>query len=143
LKGSMNPADSKREENAPWGHFFSKGERAVSLIGEEILATGTIFFKEGTVRLDGHLEGKIIGQGMLIIGEKGSLQGEVQVGELLLFGRLEGGVDVSGLTHIAPTGRLCGRVHSHHLVIEAGGIFDGESETAPREEGPAAAQQRA
>jgi cytoskeletal protein CcmA (bactofilin family) len=134
LAGPIHSASAKKEEKKLWDHLFSQGERAISLIGEEISVTGTIIFDEGTLRLDGHLEGKIISQGMLIIGEKGSLRGEIETGSLLLCGRVDGKVKVSGLVHITPTGKLFGKVGTHLLVMDAGAILEGESETVLREE---------
>jgi len=85
-------------------------------------------FGDGEVRLDGRLEGKILGHGTLIIGEKGSLQGEVDVGALVLHGRVDGIVVASDSIRITRTGRLCGRLYAVRFVMEEGGIFEGESE---------------
>lgn len=109
------------------GSLFSPEDRVVSLIGEGSWIVGTVNFAEGVVRLDGRLEGKIIGNGTLIVGEKGMLQGEMSVGTLILCGKVEGMVAASDRAHISPTGKLFGRVQTAQLVIEEGGIFEGES----------------
>jgi cytoskeletal protein CcmA (bactofilin family) len=102
---------------------------------------GTLNFESGVVRVDGRLQGKIIGGGTLIIGEGGILQGEIHVSRLILCGRAEGTVGTSQFTHIAPTGKLFGKVQTPQLVIDEGGIFDGESKFMDREETETASPQ--
>jgi len=111
------------------GRFFSPQEQPLTILCEGISVVGSIQFGEGVVRLDGRLEGKISGQGTLIIGEKGFLQGELEVNTLILNGRVEGQVSTTAITHITPTGRLFGKVQSSGLVIDPGGVLDGEGET--------------
>jgi len=111
------------------GHFFSPQEQPLTILCEGISVVGSIQFGDGVVRLDGRLEGKISGQGTLIIGEKGSLQGELEVNALILNGRVQGKVSTTSITHITPTGRLIGKVQSSRLIIDPGGIFDGEGKT--------------
>jgi cytoskeletal protein CcmA (bactofilin family) len=108
--------------------LWGREKPALSFIGEGITIVGSMDFGNGEVRLDGRLEGKMLGQGTLIIGERGSLRGEVDVGTLVLHGLADGIVVASDSVRIVSTGRLCGRVHSVHLVIEEGGILEGESE---------------
>ena len=110
------------------GRFWRHEKAALSLIGEGITVVGSMDFGKGEVRLDGRLEGKILGHGTLIIGERGNLQGEVDVGTLVLHGRVDGIVVASDSVHISSTGKLCGRVHSVRLIIEEGGVLEGESE---------------
>ncbi len=109
------------------GSLFSQEEPAVSLIGEESSVVGTLNFGEGVVRLYGRLEGKIIGRGTLIIGEKGILQGGSNIGKMVLGGRVEGPVTAPDSVHISSTGKLFGKVRTSQLVIDEGGIFEGES----------------
>ncbi|NWF55783.1 MAG: polymer-forming cytoskeletal protein [Syntrophaceae bacterium] len=119
----------KPKEKKLFGHFFSRQEQPLTILCEGISVVGSIRFGDGVVRLDGHLEGKISGQGTLIIGEKGFLQGEAEVNTLVLNGRVQGQVSTTAITHITLTGRLFGKVHSPRLVIDPGGVFDGEGKT--------------
>jgi cytoskeletal protein CcmA (bactofilin family) len=116
------------------GRLFAKEEQGIGLIGEGVSVVGTLNFGEGVVHLDGRLEGKIIGRGTLIIGEKGMLHGEVNVTMLILGGWLEGTVTAPGGAHITPTGKLFGKVQASQLVIEEGGVFEGESKSIKKAE---------
>jgi len=113
------------------GSLFSGEEQAISLIGEGLWVEGTLKFGPGVVRLDGRLQGKVIGRGTLIVGERGLLQGEMDVETLILCGRVEGRVAVSTHARITPTGRLFGKIQTSQLVIDEGGIFEGESNCIP------------
>jgi cytoskeletal protein CcmA (bactofilin family) len=119
----------KRKGKKFLGRFFSSDESEVTMVGEGMLVVGALHFGEGVVRLDGRLEGKVIGRGTLVIGEKGSLRGEMEVGTLILGGRVEGNVLATGLAHIISTGKLFGKVQTSQLVIDQGAIFEGEGES--------------
>lgn len=130
-----------------WKRFSRKEKQALSFIGEGITVVGSLDFGNGEVRLDGRLEGKILGQGSLIIGERGTLQGEIDVGSLVLHGRVDGIVVASDSIRITRTGRLCGRLYAVRFLIEEGGIFEGESEpysvpASPSAESPVPADKR-
>jgi cytoskeletal protein CcmA (bactofilin family) len=111
-----------------FGSMFSSDDPTMSLIGECLSVLGELHLGNGVVRLDGQLEGKVIGEGTLIIGEKGSLQGEIKIDTLILRGRVEGKVLAKGRAHITPTGKLFGKIQASQLVIDHGGIFEGEGE---------------
>ena len=114
--------------------IFSKEDQAISLIGEGISVVGTLNVQDNVLRLDGRVEGKIIGQGTLIMGEKGVLQGEIHVSRLILGGRVEGRVTAQEGIHITPTGKPSGTALTSQLVIDEGGICEGESKSLRPEE---------
>jgi cytoskeletal protein CcmA (bactofilin family) len=125
---------NKKADKKFFSSIFSREDQAVSLIGEGISVVGTLNLQDGVLRLDGRLEGKIIGQGTLIMGEKGLLQGEVYVGRLILSGRMEGKVTAQERIHISPTGKLFGTILTSILIIDEGGIFEGESKSLQLEQ---------
>ena len=129
----LTSSDKQPEKNFLSG-IFSKEDQMISLIGEGISVEGTLNLQDQVLRLDGRLEGKIIGRGTLIMGEKGLLQGEIYVGRLILGGRVEGRVTAQEGIHITPTGKLCGTVLTSQLIIDEGGIFEGESKSLRPEE---------
>lgn len=133
MDGPLN-APSRVQGKKFLGSLFSQEEQKVSLIGEGISIVGTMHFETGVVRLDGRWEGKIIGRGTVIIGEKGLLRGDLQVGRLILSGRLEGTAATTESTFIASTGKLLGTVRTSQLVIDEGGVFEGESQFVQKEE---------
>lgn len=54
------------------------------------------------------------------------IKGEVNAGHLIVQGVIEGNVDV-GLIEIKETGHVSGVISSTEMIIEAKGVFEGES----------------
>ena len=93
-------------------------------LGKDSAFSGKII-SEGIFRLDGKMEGEIFHSGTLIIGETAAIKGKVEVNILTLNGMVEGEVTAKGRLEIHSKGKLYGRISTPVLVVEDGGIFDG------------------
>ena len=80
---------------------------------------------EGIFRLDGKLEGEIFHKGILIISETGFIKGKLEVNALTLSGLIEGEVTAKERVEIQAKGKLYGNISTPKLVIQDGGIFEG------------------
>jgi cytoskeletal protein CcmA (bactofilin family) len=80
---------------------------------------------EGIFRLDGKLEGEIFHKGILIIGETAVIKGKLEVNTLTLNGIIEGEVTAKERAEIHAKGKLYGNISTPTLVIQEGGIFEG------------------
>ena len=76
--------------------------------------------------LDGHFEGTITSKSSITVGKNGKIKGEVNAGHLIVQGVIEGNVDV-GRIEIKETGHVSGVISSTEMIIEAKGVFEGES----------------
>ena len=76
--------------------------------------------------LDGHLEGMIVSKNLITVGKNGKIKGEIKAGHLVVQGVVEGNVDVERI-EIKETGHVSGVITSAEMVIEAKGVFEGES----------------
>lgn len=95
---------------------------------------------EQSFRVDGKVVGRIISDGDLVVGEKGEIDGEIRVGRLFVSGSVKGEVYASRRLSIHPSGRVEGVVHARALIIEEGGILEGQSSmTVESEEHPTSA----
>jgi cytoskeletal protein CcmA (bactofilin family) len=94
-------------------------------LGRETTVTGKLSFNAPT-RIDGTLHGEARASDLLIIGEEGVVEGAVRAQQLLVLGRIQGEVHVDGKVEIASTGRVVGAIHSQFLVVQAGGLLDGD-----------------
>ncbi len=83
----------------------------------------------GDLVLDGELQGDISIAGLLIIGEKGSIQGKVTAGNMILAGRVRGRVKVGERIEIRSSGRMEGNVACEKIAIAEGAFLDGEVHT--------------
>jgi cytoskeletal protein CcmA (bactofilin family) len=125
--GGRCASPSRKSKKKILGSIFTKEEQGISLIGEGLSVVGTLNFDDRVVRLDGHLEGEIFGRGVLIMGREGRFHGEMRVRTLILCGRIEGTVIAYELAHIKPSGKLFGRIQASQLIIEEGGMLEGQS----------------
>jgi cytoskeletal protein CcmA (bactofilin family) len=80
---------------------------------------------EGIFRLDGKVQGEIFHHGTLIIGEAAVIKGKLEVNALILNGRVEGEVTAKERVEIDSSGKLYGTIFTPILVIQDGGILEG------------------
>lgn len=80
---------------------------------------------QGSVRIDGIFTGEIKSEGTLIIGKDAKVEGEVQVGQLILSGRLEGQVIAGKKVELHKTADIVGSLNTPILVIEEGAKLEG------------------
>ena len=101
-------------------------------MGEDTVFNGLLTF-DGTVRIDGKFEGKVITEDTLIIGETGHLMAEISAGTVICMGRVEGTVMASKKVEIHSTSKVVGNVKSPALYIELGGVLDGSCDMTGKE----------
>jgi cytoskeletal protein CcmA (bactofilin family) len=102
-------------------------EENITLLAKGILIKGEIRV-EGTVRIDGRLEGEIHTKGTVVIGEDGVVQGTVSAGILVNSGKVKATVTASERVQLLKTGVLIGEVHTPSFSMEDGSKFQGLSD---------------
>ncbi|MGO4279208.1 protein CcmA, bactofilin family [Cupriavidus sp. OV038] len=105
-----------------------KGLSIDTLIGQDATIEGDVTFAGG-LRLDGRVRGNVLAsdaqRSMLVISEKGAVEGEVRVGHLILNGTVTGPVSASELLELQPHARVYGEVHYAALEMHQGAIVEG------------------
>ena len=101
-------------------------------MGEDTVFNGSLNF-DGTVRIDGKFEGKVITEDTLIIGETGHLVAEISAGTVICMGRVEGTIVASKKVEIHSTSKILGNIKSPAIDIELGGILDGNCNMSGKE----------
>jgi len=76
--------------------------------------------------VDGEFEGTINSQKNVNVGKNGHIKGDIKAQRLVIQGYIEGSVNAYRV-EIKSTGKMNGSVESAELVIEAKGIFEGNS----------------
>ena len=73
--------------------MIKKKERSFQSI-ESLIASGVEIkgdiVSQGSIRIDGYVEGNLNIKGDLILGEKGKLKGDIKAQNIMIAGRLEG-----------------------------------------------------
>ena len=91
-------------------------------VGTEI--TGDVA-TNGDIRFDGVLIGNLKTKGKVVIGETGSVKGEIACKNAVLEGKVEGKIAVSELLTLKGTSVLTGDIITRRLAIEPGAKFSG------------------
>lgn len=108
--------------------FKKKEEFAIesidSLIGENIKVIGKIEGK-GNLRIDGIVEGDIIYDGNMVIGESGKVIGNIKAASISLAGTVNGNISSSSKVEIFDTGTLIGDLEVSTVVIHENARFEG------------------
>lgn len=80
---------------------------------------------EDTFRVDGKLTGKAVSGGDLVVGERGEVEGTLEVGQAIISGSVRGTVKATRRVEVTAGGRLEADIETPSLVIEDGGFFEG------------------
>ena len=85
---------------------------------------------EDTLRIDGKFEGTIRSKHALIIGDKGDVQADIDVGSVSIDGTVRGNIVAREKIEIHPHGRVFAKLQAPILKIEEGAHFEGEVSSA-------------
>ena len=90
----------------------------------------------GSIRVDGMVQGDVISEGNVSVGEQGEIIGQVNGQSITLGGKVSGMVNAKEKVTLEAKANLKGDIFTKILVIEAGARFDGKSNmgdsSAPR-----------
>lgn len=103
------------QESSLWAGFLDKAVRI----------EGTLEIN-GTLRLEAHVKGTIISSQTLMLGDNAHIEGQIEGNHVMISGRFDGVIFAKGRVEIQPKGIVTGEIHTPCLVIEPGGIFDGQ-----------------
>ena len=119
---------------------------------ETVLGTGAAFEGtiscEGSIKVEGELKGDIKVANSIVVGPNGSVTGDINAGEVVIFGKVTGKIDARAL-EIKSTGEITGEVLVETLITDAGGIMRAKCEMkspapkTPKAEGRAPGTSRA
>lgn len=95
-----------------------------TFLGKGVDFKGVVSF-DGTVRVDGRVEGEVHTAGTLIVGEHAVIKGIVSAGVLMISGRINGTVTATEQIQILKPGVLIGDIRTPAISIENGAHFHG------------------
>ena len=95
-----------------------------TLLAKDVEFKGIVNF-DGTVRVDGRVEGEIHTTGTLIVGETAVIKGVVSAGVLMNSGKINGTITVAEKINMFKPGVLVGDIRTPLLAIEEGSHFHG------------------
>ena len=103
------------------------GDDNITLLAKGVVLKGEIHV-EGTVRIDGRLDGEIQTKGHVIIGEDGLVEGTIMAGTVVSSGRIKAKVTANERIQLLKTATLIGEVLTPVLIMEEGAKLQGTTD---------------
>jgi cytoskeletal protein CcmA (bactofilin family) len=106
---------TRPEETGGTSAFLGKGTRI----------NGKLAF-EGTVRIEGQVEGEIAAQDTLTIGEGAVVKAKVSGASIIVHGQVNGDITARTRLELRAPSKVMGNINTPSLVISEGAIFEGQ-----------------
>src|SRR5205809_7907475 len=107
---------SKREK----GNVYTmNGDEPFTFLGKGAQFKGIIHF-EGTIRIDGRLEGEIHTKGTLMVGEHAVIEGDINAGVVVCGGQINGNIVASERVQLLSSAAVKGTIKTPLLTVEEG-----------------------
>lgn len=104
-----------------------KDEKIIdTIIGKETVIEGKIKLPT-SLRIDGKIYGEVDCSGDVFIGKSGYVEPTLKAKNITIAGEVKGDVYTSEKVYIQPNGSLTGSATTKGLIVEDGGIFNGQS----------------
>ncbi|HHH46955.1 MAG TPA: polymer-forming cytoskeletal family protein [Thiotrichales bacterium] len=111
-----------------WKRKSGHGAAVTTLIGAETVIEGDVRF-QGGLHVDGTIRGNVLAEegadAVLILSEKGCIEGEVHVPRVILNGRVVGDVHAADQVELASRARVEGDVHYRLIEMAMGAEVNG------------------
>jgi cytoskeletal protein CcmA (bactofilin family) len=89
------------------------------------------------IRIDGTLNGKMVVNGKVVVGNTGKIEGDVQCKTIDVSGRVDGNIIASEMVNLKSTSVILGNITTDKITIEPGAKFTGSckmSDEAPKKD---------
>lgn len=103
---------------------FSKIIEANSVIAKDSIVEGT-YKTSGSARIDGNMIGDVFAEHTIVIGQKGSVTGNVHALSIIVAGEINGQLHATQKVEVASTGSVKGDIHTPSIVIDENASFEG------------------
>jgi cytoskeletal protein CcmA (bactofilin family) len=119
----------------------------VTIVGAGARLEGNVV-SAGNLRIDGQVKGQINAEGDVALSPQSQVEADIRAQNVSVAGRFKGSIQVKGKAHLARGGRIDGNITSKTLVVEEGGLFQGQSimdgaAGAPADRAPQKAEEKA
>src|SRR3954463_14272058 len=108
-----------------------------NVLNSDVEIKGNLRFA-GELTFEGKLEGEINSEGTLLLGDSAVVNGNINVGSVVVRGKVNGNVSAKDKIDIKAKSELFGDIRASKLVIEEGITFVGRTEVNPNKVAPTA-----
>jgi cytoskeletal protein CcmA (bactofilin family) len=106
-----------------------------NVLNSDVEVKGTLKFS-GEMTFDGKVDGDITSDGTLNLGENAVIKGTIDVGSVVVRGKITGNIVAKDKIELKAKTELFGDVRAAKLVIEEGVTFVGKTEVNPNKVSP-------
>ena len=106
-----------------------------NVLNSDVELKGILKFS-GELTFDGKLEGDINSDGALLLGDNAVVKGNLDVGSVVVRGKINGNIAAKDKIEIKAKTELFGDIRAPKLVIEEGVTFVGKTEVNPNKVAP-------
>jgi len=141
-----NSAPNKSQASKPAPAAAAPSSKVAATHGRNVLSSdveikGKVKFSNDLV-VDGLIEGEIISDGSLTVGENARIKAEINTRSVVIYGKVHGNINVTDRVDIRANAELVGDIKAGTLSIEAGAIFVGKSTVGAPSSLPASAPEK-
>jgi len=111
--------DSEKNESRSGG-----AEASLSIIAAGMQITGDID-TTGTLKVDGRVEGSVIGARQLMLGRNGAIHGNVHAGEVVIGGLVDGAIIADERLELQGSAIVSGDIETKSIVVLEGARING------------------
>ncbi|MCB1229592.1 MAG: polymer-forming cytoskeletal protein [Verrucomicrobiae bacterium] len=97
-----------------------------NVLSSDVEIKGTLKFANDLI-IDGRIEGEIMSEGDLTVGENANLHADIKTRSVTVFGKVHGNITVTDRCELKQNAELHGDVTAGKLAIEEGATFMGSS----------------
>lgn len=99
-------------------------ESVISIIGPGMTIVGDIQ-TDGTIRVEGSVEGSIKAGKAVVVGKQGLVSGDITTQDAVISGRVEGTLVAASRLELQATCKIDGEVHTRRMQLEEGAVLNG------------------
>jgi cytoskeletal protein CcmA (bactofilin family) len=103
---------------------MQKTETVTTFLGKDTEFEGKLTL-HGTIRIDGHFKGEISADGSLIVGKEAMIEATMHISYISISGEIHGNIIADDRIEIHSAGKVFGDIQAPTVVINEGGIFEG------------------
>lgn len=97
-----------------------------NILSSDVEIKGSLKFSNDLI-IDGRIEGEVMSDGSLTVGENALIQGEIKTKSVTIFGKVKGNITVADRCELKSNAVLEGDIAAGTLSIEEGATFMGQS----------------
>ncbi len=94
-----------------------------TLIAEGVVLEGNVNIKD-SARIEGTIKGNVTGDGEIIVGETGIIEGDVECNQIIVYGKVRGNINAKRV-YLKAKSEVNGDLNVNILVVEEGAIYNG------------------